>query len=151
MHNRKSNPYMVHCVPTEMLDDAWPLVEDWILAGMARAEPLGDIQQVREEIRQTRMQLWVVQAGQYLCAAFTTRVQQCPDASYVECLHVGGQRVEEWLTLAVETVEEWATDAGAQYAKLRGRKGWQRKMAPLGYVPESVTLRKKLRDVREAH
>ena len=50
----------------------------------------------------------------------------------------------EWQYAFREYVENWAAAQGATYAGVKGRKGWERVLAPHGYEPDGVYLRKSL-------
>lgn len=74
--------------------------------------------------------VWLVIDGKQIIAAFSTRLTEDGEA---EVFNIGGHRAAEWLPDAEAHVDSWARLAGATRIAARGRAGWQRLNAPLGW------------------
>lgn len=75
--------------------------------------------------------VWVVIEDRQIIAAFSTRLLD--DDGSAEVFNIGGHRAVEWLPEAEKYATMWARLAGATRIAARGRKGWQRLNAPLGW------------------
>lgn len=74
--------------------------------------------------------VWVVIDGSQIVGVFTTNITEDGDA---EIVNVAGRRVGEWLELADAYATMWARTAGAARVTTKGRKGWRRLNAALGW------------------
>ncbi len=70
--------------------------------------------------------------GRQIVAALSTRLIE-DDDELAEIINIGGHRAPEWLPLADQHISEWARLAGARKLAARGRRGWLRLSAPLGW------------------
>lgn len=70
--------------------------------------------------------VWVAFEGQTIFAAGTTLLWNDGEAEIRLC---GGTRFREWVSEALEAVEAWARQCGAQKLTMRGRRGWARFIA----------------------
>ena len=56
-----------------------------------------------------------------------------------------GEQTELWQTQLDETLVGLATELGAKYLTVEGRKGWWRRLEAFGYTIHSVVMRKPIR------
>lgn len=75
--------------------------------------------------------VWIVIDGRQIIAALSSRVTVDGAA---EVVNIGGCRAAEWLPDMDDHITGWARRAGATKLAARGRRGWQRLSAPLGWV-----------------
>ena len=82
--------------------------------------------------------VWVAIADGAIIAAGTSRMV---DAETAELIHVSGAGRKEWFLPWEAAFCAWARSGGALQAIMRGRKGWARLIAPLGWVVTDKTKR----------
>lgn len=69
--------------------------------------------------------------GKQIVAVLSTQIT---DEGQAEIVNIAGHRVGEWLADADNCIGMWARLCGAEKISARGRKGWGRIAAPLGWV-----------------
>lgn len=75
--------------------------------------------------------VWIAIDGPTIVAAATTRLLKDGQA---EIKNVGGGHMRDWFAPFEATLCAWARDCGADTFISRGRKGWGRLNAPLGWA-----------------
>ncbi len=122
----------------ERLGMAEPLVISWlpepechplwsgIYALLEPAAKLGGVPVLEENDL-----VWIAIDGPTIIAAATTRLLKDGPA---ELKHVGGGHMKDWFETFEAVLCAWALDCGADRFISRGRKGWGRLNAPLGWA-----------------
>lgn len=82
--------------------------------------------------------VWVAIDGGKIIAAATSRML---DAETAELIHLGGAGARNWLAPWNDTLCAWARSEGALRLITRGRKGWRRLNASLGWQVVDETKR----------
>lgn len=74
--------------------------------------------------------VWLVIDGRQIVAVLTAEMTEAGD---IEIVNAGGHRAAEWVPLMDAKLCEWGERAGARVITCRGRKGWGRLSAGLGW------------------
>ena len=118
---------LIAYLPNATRHALWPDIKDLLARGArlsgAKAYSRGEC-------------VWLAVVDGVVVAALTTALT---DDGVAEVRNCGGYRVDEWLGEADRVLTAWARDCGAEYMTLRGRKGWLRKGAPLGWNPAGMS------------
>ena len=127
-------------VSNEAIDHYWPLVDHWILPLIEK-----DIRETEEsvlsQLRESKMQLWVVHDDVIPMAAVVTQIDQVACGKICTILYTGGKGMEHWLDL-LDWIEDWAWQNGCTHIEGNGRLGWMKVLGKRGYSHVSTTLRK---------
>ena len=118
-------------VRTEDIDTLWPWLGSFIRRAFAKAPSLIGADDLRDLARQNKARFWVVSKDGSPVAVAAT----CEHANAtVEIVALAGTGMGRWLLPALAAFEAMAKDAGMARIAVCGRRGWERRLAPLGYV-----------------
>ena len=89
--------------------------------------------------------LWVVMdEGDSIIAAFTTRLLVYPQRKALALDWVGGTRMKEWEDQLISTMRKYANELGCSHLEGYGRKAWGRALKKYGFYPEYIAYRMEL-------
>jgi hypothetical protein len=117
----------VAAVPRHLLDEAWPIVHEWLEAALAYAVqhemPIGE---VWASLCSGEMLLLVMECeGAVVAAAVVQQGIRPQDGRpYIALVCCGGSQVERWLGELVAACKQLAVAAGAPQIIVLGRTGW---------------------------
>lgn len=89
-----------------------------------------------DELLDGRASLWLLRKGGDPVSAAVTEVVETPQGKFIHGRHLGGGHVDE----AVAAVRAYARRIGADKIKIVGRKGWQRRLAKMGWRQAGVIM-----------
>lgn len=107
------------------------LVRAWRELGpMIERAQRDDQPDAREHVMDGTAQLWVILDRYQPIGAVVTQIK--PDG---RCLlwQIAGERMREWAAMFVQTVAQWALEAGCWALYGCGRRGWKRIVEPMGF------------------
>ncbi len=125
-------------IPTENLNDLWPLAKPYLKQAIARSEGRYNLQEILYGCQLGEYILWIVRSGK---AAVILEISEHTNGKQCEIIMIGGEHMNTWI-VELEEIEGWAQRVGCDRMILTGRMGWQ-KMLP-GYKPKTVTMVKEL-------
>jgi hypothetical protein len=76
-----------------------------------------------------------------LVAAITTRLIEYPSKRALALDWVGGNRMSEWLPIAMEKFISFAKDCGCSHLEGYGRKAWTKVLKKYNWKPEYIAYR----------
>ena len=120
---------MILPVPPSELTRAWPIIEPMLQRGIDRVkmERYYPPDFLLQSLRTADKQLWIATDGQSVQAALITTVLKYPSGrKEYEVVVAGGDRLDDWLTMAVDTLGAYAKSIGCSALVGGGRKGWGR-------------------------
>lgn len=88
-----------------------------------------------------------IEAAQKVVGVCTVRLFHGAKVPWLLIEDLAGERFDEWVDVAYQTLEDRARQNGYQQIVLEGRGGWARKMARFGFNPTRVQCVKKLSEV----
>lgn len=113
-----------------MIDEEWARCVPWLQAALDRGGTQGfSLDEVKQRVLEGRAHFWPghTSAG----------VSEITGGLHLWLF--GGERKEMW---AMErAVSDWARDHGLSRVTIKGRKGWERVLAPIGYRPETLLVK----------
>lgn len=123
------------CLGADQIDPLW----DELAPHLYRLERAGYVsaKEIRESLRDMRMQAWGLQDGQKIAGVVITKI--CGTT----CEVVGGvgSAPYEAMRELHREIETWARTKGCQRMRLMGRKGWLR---VLNYTQTGIVAEKEL-------
>jgi hypothetical protein len=92
-----------------------------------------------------QMDLWAGMQDGELDGFAVCAWERHPRRSYYHIIQIMGRNLHLYFPSGMKLIEQYACLNGAYEVVIEGRKGWLRKMEPLGYKPRTVRLRKNVR------
>lgn len=116
----------------------WPYVLPYLQSAIDRSGGRISADTVFTSLFHGTHLLWIVNDDTKIVAALTTRVAKYPlkRMLVVECL--GGDGMEEWVSMLDDTLKRFAKDSGLDGIELFGREGWTKALAPYGWKRSMV-------------
>ena len=132
-------------VPREHLKEMLPLVSHLIVEALETTLGEDSFVEVVEKLSTGNMQMWVVgdEDDFNILGVVLTRVQVCEKTKLLNVYLCSGEAFDSWTT-HLEMLEEWGRTKGCEYITATGRRGWTKKLKPLGFEEKYVTLYKPL-------
>jgi hypothetical protein len=124
------------------IDAVWPHVAPMLKAVMAENDY--DLPDIRKHLKERGMQLWCVFGHGIPKAACVTEVLGYPRRKVALVRLLAGGGLDSWLDLLPEVLEIWAKDMGCTRLRISGRRGWRRRLEPMGYRFLCETVEKEL-------
>ncbi len=132
----------VFCLGSDQIDGLWDEYASHIyrLNNLGRLDWLS-VDEVRENLRTARMQLWGAQEDGRVIGIVITRVGSGCCELFAGA---GTQTARGQIQTLYECIEQWAREIGCTRMRIVGRKGWLRALK--GFQVKDVILEKELDD-----
>ncbi len=132
-------------VPKAHLAEMFPLVSHFIVEALDTTFGEESLEEIAEKLRTGNMQMWVLgdEDDYSILGVVLTKVQTCGKTKLLNLSLCSGEAFDSW-TPHLAMLEEWGRAQGCEYVTATGRRGWKRKLKPLGYKEKYVTLYKPL-------
>ncbi len=132
-------------VQKEDLLQALPLVSHWIKDALDVSLGETNFGEIVDRLNVGTMQMWLIGDEESLrvLGVLLTEVQDYAKTKVLNVHLCGGENLDDWFP-HWETLEEWGKEQGCEFITATGRRGWKRKLAPLGFKEKYVTLYKPL-------
>ena len=127
---------MIRAVYPQDIESVWPVIEGWVKDACEYTDLINS-DDVKEAIKSSRMQCLV--AGDPIVGVIVTEISPYPRKNVLRVVAMGGLNLDEWLGETNDILCKWACAIGAKLEST-GRKGWERRLAPLGWKTESITV-----------
>jgi hypothetical protein len=129
----------IHGVPFNAVPEVWEVVEPMIQKGIDQfPEWAGhDLVDIRAEIENRTMQLWLVLIDNKPAAAFTSSIEVTPQIKTFNIHLGGGGKMKLWVAPLWDVFNQYAKDMGCQKIRGFGREGW---IKVLGVKPEEMYM-----------
>lgn len=119
-------------VRADGVDQNWDWIEPFLTRAIEKAPTNLTTEDIRVWAKEEKARIWVVsQSWRPVSALFVVR--QSPDGT-VEFLTLSGSRIGEWLPVLFPEFCRLARRNGIKRLWMAGRRGWQRWLAPVGFV-----------------
>ena len=128
-------------IPLPLLDTVWSDAERLLAPAIDVAPGKFSIEDVRQDILNGNVVLWLVVDGTKPIAAITTRIINYPQRHAMAMDWIGGTRMNEWLGMAMKTIKDYAVANGCLHLEGYGRKAWGRVLEKYGWEPEYIAYR----------
>ena len=134
-------------MPRDAVKLVWKEVDRVLEKSVATVENKSDMIDILDGVFDGTYALWVVMdEGDIVVAAFTTRLIVYPQRKALALDWVGGTRMREWADQMIETMTRYAGELGCEHLEGYGRKGWGRFLEKYGFYPEYIAYRMELSD-----
>lgn len=133
-------------VLVEDIEDLWPVLSPYFEAAYDAVLTESTAEEMKTLALAGYREIWTItdpSRSPPLLAAFATSIRSRGDVRWMVVEALAGWSMKDWLPLILD-LERHAKAAGAVYAHIAGRMGWQRALKPLGYRPVRTVLQKDL-------
>ena len=135
---------IITAVPLEGVDIVWSKTKDVLAKSVETSKGKFKAEDIRKELKEGGLVLWLVLEGSDVVAAITSRVIEYPGRRAMALDWVGGTHMKKWLPSILETLQSYATDCGCKHIEGYGRKAWGRILEKYGWKPEYIAYRMEL-------
>ena len=124
----------------------WPEVVRMLDPSVQTSQGKFSIEDIREEIKNGELVLWLIFSDKTPVAFYTTRLIEYPGRRAMAMDWLGGSGVLSWRDAALDEMEKHARANGCQHLEGYGRPAWGRILERRGWKPEYVAYRMELGD-----
>tara|TARA_R100000149_G_C5851939_1_gene120353 strand:- start:547 stop:966 length:420 start_codon:yes stop_codon:yes gene_type:complete len=135
---------MITAVPIEGVDIVWEDAKKVLHKSVNTSAGKFEVEDLKQELKQGQLVLWLVMDGSEVLAALTSRVIEYPGRRAMALDWVGGKHMRKWLPLVLNTLQKYATDCECKHIEGYGRKAWGRILQKYGWQPEYIAYRMEL-------
>ena len=135
---------MITAVPIEGVDIVWEDAKKVLNKSVETSAGKFEVEDLKEELKQGQLVLWLVIDESEVLAALTSRVIEYPGRRAMALDWVGGRHMKKWMPLVLDTMQRYANDCGCKHLEGYGRKAWGRILQRYGWQPEYIAYRMEL-------
>lgn len=135
-------------ISPENVGAAWPMFKDYAHNVFPMTKKRRTPAKFLKDLMDDRESLMLVQDNDGSIVGFmTTSVSEYDDTKMLQVRMLSGDRFDEWIDMAQNTLDQIAMDNDCDGMELIGRRGWIRKLARLGWEEAYVTAEKRFAHV----
>lgn len=131
-------------VPQDMLESLWPFIAPFLSKAVNLTPEMATLNDVYEQCANGENIAWVVVQDNKIIAAYTTRVVEYPQARALIVDYLGGERMKDWLGLAVTSIKNQAKRNNCKWFEAYGRRGWERLVKEYNVTQSHVVYKMEL-------
>lgn len=132
-------------ITSDKIEDVWPICKEYIDLGNSKSRDEMDVEDIYDRLLHTQMQLWLVfDENSEVISCLTTEVILYPQKKTCRIVTLGGKDLDLWVDKFLDTLEEWAIQAGCEAIETSCRKGFIKKLEKFGYEHTYTVLGKEL-------
>ena len=128
----------------EFVGVLWPEVVRMLEPSVETSKGKFTVDDIRAEIADGALVLWVVMSDKVPVAFYTTRLLEYPGRRAMAMDWLGGSGLLSWRDAALDEMEKHARANGCQHLEGYGRLAWGRVLKRRGWKPEYVAYRMEL-------
>ena len=128
----------------EFVDVLWPEVVRLMGPSVETSQGKFEISDVREEIMDGDLVLWLVLNENRPVVFYTTRLIEYPNRRAIAVDWVGGHGIFSWMDAALDEIETHARTNRCDHIEGYGRLAWGKLLNRRGWQPEYVAYRMEL-------
>lgn len=138
---------MVTMIPREYLHQEWGKVAKYLEKATRTVRLRADVADLYQACLLGQQQLWIVfdeEDDNRVLTGFVTQILEYPRYKALAVQFLGGERMKEWLDLALNRVCEYGTEVGCETVEGYGREAWIRWLKPRGFKKTYAVFEKEL-------
>ena len=132
-------------IPREVLDVVWQDVASMLAKAVATSNGKFHIDDIYRDIENGTYSLWLAidkeAEGNKVVAGITTRIIAYPNKKSLAMDWIGGNRMAEWMPLAMEKLTKFAQDCDCCALEGYGRKAWGRVLKKYNWKPDYIAYK----------
>jgi len=126
-------------VPRLELPEVWASASTVLVPAIALWRGRHDEASIFSRLCTADMQLWIAEAGDRITTAAVTEIHDWPRLKECVVTLAAGEGFDLWSDW-MEEIKSWAAGLGCSLVTVRGRKGWERILAPAGFRHDGIVL-----------
>lgn len=130
--------------PIYEIDDYWDIAKPFILQSFEAMENGQTLESIYKELKEQRMQLWLIYLQGTAVACTVTLIQHLPKMSKFNIYLCGGRFLDKWIDGILGRFEEFALLQKCDIIEIAGRDGWAWFGKPRGFEKAYTVIRKAL-------
>ena len=132
-------------IPKDALDIVWQDVSTMLAKALNTSSGKYHIDDIYYDIERGIYTLWLViddtLEGNKVVAGITTRIIQYPNKRSLSMDWIGGNRMSEWMPMAMDKLTEFAKECDCTYLEGYGRKAWMRVLKKYNWKPDYIAYK----------
>ena len=140
--------YSVHTVPGVMIESIWPQLETKLMERSDLWELGQDPESMKIALQCGMFHLWTVTKENEQLIWVITSFRAYPACRVLAVSWAMGERLEEYLPVLLDGLEEVAAKNFCRFVLVEGRRGWERVLKPFGYAHLQAVMGKEIVDRR---
>ena len=125
-------------VPKEHVQRVWGSIEQFAEGCAKYTYGRFKAVDILHELLTKDQQLWIAFDDKDIYAFWVTEVVQYPQTKILVMHFTGGNRIEEWQTIGLKQLQQFARDTGCTKIESYGRPGWEKVWKNEGYKKRFV-------------
>jgi len=125
-------------VPREHVQRVWGSIEQFAERCAKYTYGRFKAVDILHELLTKDQQLWIAFDDKDIHAFWVTEVVQYPQTKILVMHFTGGNRIEEWQTIGLKQLQQFARDTGCTKIESYGRPGWEKVWKNEGYKKRFV-------------
>jgi hypothetical protein len=125
-------------VPKEHVQRVWGSIEQFAEGCAKYTYGRFKAVDILHELLTKDQQLWIAFDDKDIHAFWVTEVVQYPQTKILVMHFTGGNRIEEWQTIGLKQLQQFARDTGCTKIESYGRPGWEKVWKNEGYKKRFV-------------
>lgn len=126
-------------VPPDMVAESRPVVYKWLVAAVERNGGQESAYDVMVACESRVAQMWLAIVDRKPVGVVVTEALKYSRRKILQVSYLGGECLDAWLD-EQSVLEDFARENGCSALRMRGRDGWQRKLANKGWRKTAVEL-----------
>lgn len=140
----QNSDYRIRGVPSMLIESMWRFAEPYIKRALDHAA--GEIApaDLKKFCQEKDIQLWLISKGSRVVGAATTEIVVYPQKKHCRIITVAGSGFRDWVNLFDREIMAWAKSNGCHALEAHVRRGFVKKIEPIGYRHMHSVVIKKL-------
>ena len=133
---------VIRSVLPDQIDVVWERAKGYIEQALEEGDSLASVDDIKEKICKTFMQMYLIMKDEELLGVFTTEVDRGSRKSVIRVVTLSGEEYDSWKELVFDMLKAWGKELGIQHIQLIGRLGWMRRKdyRDAGWKPTQVIM-----------
>lgn len=125
--------YVMRGIPAPLVPRLWPFAEPYVKRALDHSSGEISPADLRAACEAQDVQLWLINKGARVVGAVTTEICIYPQRKHCLVLTIAGSEFDAWVGMVDEALQAWALAQGCDALEAHVRRGFVKRLAPLGY------------------
>jgi hypothetical protein len=136
-----TNEVSVYGVKHDHITEVWQVASPFIERALYHARGKFVLDDIKKNLENRIMQLWLAFTNEDLSACFVTHVLDFPQERTLEIVFCGGDELDIWDEPVWEVISDYGRTNKCKSCEVIGRRGWKKKLAKFGFEEVQTIFR----------